>query len=710
MNWLLKLCAMNKPNQKLNWIFFLFILTGILSNEMFCQNDYLDSLINKVDMQEDDISKVENLITISRMLSGINKEKAITYSKQAALLSSKLNYSRGFAGSYFAIGLTYWKSGDNDSAIFFLEKAIRINDSIEEYKHLAQNYEVYALLYIYSNQPEPAVKKLNKSLHYFNKANDSSGIVGIYNSFGLLYKSIAKYDSAVYYYVKLLSLSRGAGNENVYSAGIINLGNIYLHLGEFEKAEKYFLESVDYSKKINRIDHLATAYKSLGTISSNRNDFNSALEYYKLSTELHEQLNNPSGLVSLYLAIGSTYEEQNRYNNAFEYYSKGVKLADEIEDMDGVIVGLLNQGLIYMKWNNYIQALSNFDTCVLLAKSTSDLENLKSAYLNIYLLYKQRNDYKNAFIYQTKYHEINDSIFNIEKAELIADLTLNYEKEKDQARILILENENLVKDLSLRKRTNQRNIYLFGGSGIILIILFLFIFYRNKSRKDRIIADQKIKQLEEEKKLLAARFLVEGQEEERKRIAKELHDGLGVLLSTAKMQFTTIKDKSPENKSLIEKAAKLLEQATGDVRKISHNMMPGLLTKFGLYEAAEGMLDQLDETEGLSATCEIIGDTKRLSENTEIMLYRIIQEMVNNTLKHADATTISLKMDILPELLKINYSDDGKGFDVEEKLKSKSIGLTSVQSRVNFLSGNVNLMSEPGKGTNYSLQIPIKIE
>ncbi|MCD4730455.1 MAG: sensor histidine kinase, partial [Bacteroidales bacterium] len=232
-------------------------------------------------------------------------------------------------------------------------------------------------------------------------------------------------------------------------------------------------------------------------------------------------------------------------------------------------------------------------------------------------------------------------------------------------------------------------------------------FYRNKSRKDKIIADQKIKQLEEEKKLLAARFLVEGQEEERKRIAKELHDGLGVLLSTARMQFTTIKDKSPENKQLIDKATKLLEQATGDVRKISHNMMPGLLTRFGLYEAAEGLIEQLDETAGLSATCEIIGDTKRLSENTEIMLYRIIQEMVNNTIKHADATRISLKMDILPELLKINYSDDGKGFNLEEKLKSKSIGLTSIQSRANFLSGKLDIESAYNKGAQFTLSVPI---
>lgn len=139
-------------------------------------------------------------------------------------------------------------------------------------------------------------------------------------------------------------------------------------------------------------------------------------------------------------------------------------------------------------------------------------------------------------------------------------------------------------------------------------------------------------------------------------------------------------------------------------------MMPGLLTKFGLYEAVEGLIEQLDETEGLNATCEIIGDTKRLPENTEIMVYRIIQEMVNNTLKHAEAKNISLNMNILPKLLKINYSDDGKGFNVDEKLESKSIGLTSIQSRVNYLSGKLNVESKPKKGTSYFIEIPINHE
>jgi two-component system NarL family sensor kinase len=319
----------------------------------------------------------------------------------------------------------------------------------------------------------------------------------------------------------------------------------------------------------------------------------------------------------------------------------------------------------------------------------------------------EMDDYKGSRDYLEEYFYLRDTIFSLEKTEIIADLKLKYEKEKDQARILALENENLEKDLDLSLETNRKNIYLFTGLGIIIIILFLFIFFRHKARKEKIITGQRIRQLEEEKKVLAAKALAEGQEEERKRIATELHDGLGVLLSATKMQFSSIKDKSPENKKLIDKATELLEQASGDVRKISHNMMPGLLMKYGLVEAVEDLFESLDETESLNAATEITWQEERLPENQEIMFYRIVQELVNNTLKHAEAKNIKLIVQALPGQLEAVYTDDGKGFVVEEKLESRSIGLQSIQSRVNFLNGKVVIESKPGAGVKYIIHIPV---
>jgi len=240
-----------------------------------------------------------------------------------------------------------------------------------------------------------------------------------------------------------------------------------------------------------------------------------------------------------------------------------------------------------------------------------------------------------------------------------------------------------------------------------LFTILLFAYYRQRSRKNRIISEQQIKQLEEEKKLLATRSLVEGQEEERKRIAKDLHDGIGVLLSTAKMQFTALKDKSPENIGLVDKAGKLLEQAAVDVRRISHNMMPSLLTKFGLNEAIEDLFEQLADIPGLSAKVSISENAGRIVENQEIMLYRIIQELVNNTLKHAKAKNISLNFSYDDDILNVQYADDGVGFEIGKDNKYLSLGMKGIESRISYLNGSINIESELGGGSHCYIQVPV---
>jgi signal transduction histidine kinase len=402
--------------------------------------------------------------------------------------------------------------------------------------------------------------------------------------------------------------------------------------------------------------------------------------------------------------MGAVYNILGNYDSALFYYN----LSKNISTINTLGTVYNNISAIFMNRGEYDLALKYLDSAIFIAKKAGVLEKLILFYKNKYDIYEKLSDYKNAYTYLLKSKTLSDSIYNIQKTKLISDLEMKYEKEKDQAHILTLKNENLQKNLELNKRTNQRNIFLAGGSGILVISILIFAFYRQRVKKDKIISDQRIEKLEREKKLLAAKSIVEGQEEERKRIARELHDGLGVLLSTAKMQFKTIEDNSPGNSEMLKKAAGLLEKASSDVRRISHNMMPGILTKLGLDEAIEDLFDNINDTPGITATLNIENEEeRRLSENTEIMIYRMVQEMVNNTLKYAGADKVSLDLIYEDKTVSLQYSDNGKGFDVDEKLKNKSIGLTSIQSRVNFLGGKLNINSKPGRGTTYFISIGI---
>jgi len=675
---------------------------------MYAQNALnVDSLKNIVEFQQEDESKVKMLNLIAHELNRSNPKAALKYSYEALHIAEGINFLPGIIDALSRQCKSYIYSGNYDSAYNVCEKGIHLSDSIKDLKRLANAYANYGHLQYKTLGNVKGYENYRKSYKIYKTMEDSIGICDALNGMGVMLWNQAKYDSAIIYYLKLVKIGERIGYLDILGKAFNNLGNLYDELDEYENATYYFLESIRINEKLKNLILVGRAYNNLGNIRYENQDYDSASILFNKALEISKDANFINGIADAYIGLGNISQKKARYDKAFYFLQLSKESYAILEDKQGFILASKNIGAVYQFLGKYKKAIKIFDTCLLIAIKNNLTELKEELYYGLYINHRLNKNYEAAFDYLLNYHLLYDSLTGIEKAKIIYDLQIKYEKEKDQAQILALQNENLEMELSLRTRTNQRNIYLFTGSGTIAVILFLLIFYRHKASKDRIIAAQRIRQLKEEKKLLAARSIVYGQEEERKRIAKELHDGLGVLLSTAKMQFTTIKDKSPANRPLIDKATKLLEQAAGDVRKISHNMMPGLLTKFGLYEATEDLIEQVDETEGLNAICDINGDTKRLPENTEIMLYRIIQELVNNTIKHAQAKNIQLRMNILPKQLNITYSDDGKGFDMEDKQELKSIGLSSIQSRVKFLSGKAIIATKHGTGVKYIIEIPI---
>jgi len=700
-----------KPSVIIKWpclriVLLFFTLSGIPA--VYSQVETrLDSLERDLGMHEDLESKNRNLVLLSEGYLYLDQDRADEYAEQLLELSLETNFFQGIADAYSLKGMIYRVRYSYDTALLLSKKALRIADSIGDMARSARiNKEIGHTLFRYKGPKEGLVHYMTSFELYSNLA-DSLGISETLNGIGVMYMRMSVYDSAVSYFLRLLPICESLGFEETLGKGYVNLGVSYIEMLEYDLSAHYLEKSLPISEKYGNDRFISIAYNNLGSIAFDYGNLDEALDWYTRALEMDEMTGNLLGVANLTVNIGNVYEARQEYDIAFDYYSGAKEIYTEIGDWNGFLITYKNMGFIYGRWGEYDRALEIYDSCISIGKEQSNLIMQKETLNNIFVTYVQKNDYYNAYHSLEEYYLIKDSIFNIEKEARIATLQLKYEKEKDQAEILKLSNENLDKDLSLRKRTIQRNIYLYSGMGLIFLVLFLFLFFRQKALKDKAVAEQRIQQLEEEKKMLAARTLVEGQENERKRLAKELHDGLGVLLSTVRMQFTTIRDTSPENIPLIDRAVDLLEQASGDVRKISHNMMPGLLTRLGFFEAVEDLLDKVRETDNFEIISEIPEDTQRLPENTEIMLYRIVQEVINNTLKHAQARKITLKIRMLQGNLEIHYSDDGKGFNVEEKMALKTIGLQSIQSRINFLKGTIDLKSEADKGAHYQFAIPL---
>lgn len=679
------------------------VAAPILSGQTFAE---VDSLERVIITQGNDTGKINNLIIVAKSYIDRDMKKVLELSENVLLLSQKLNFNPGIADYYYLKSIWYNRKYNYDSSLIFVNKAIRMFDSVRDYRRQANYYRLYAIILKRHGLNVTATSYYKKSLELFEEVKDQEGIAKSYNSLGIIFDEAMKYDSALHYYFKSLLLAEK--NEDVQNQmpPCINIGKIFINKMDYEKAIEYFNKCLDISLKEKNISFIGQSYNNLGMAFSRLNKYDEAIQYFKQAIIMFDSIDNVSEKANVIMNIGTIYNDNGDRINALKKFHESLAINKSYKLISGIISANLNIAVVYERDGNYSRALQIYDTCLNLARESNYVEKNLPLYFNIYKAHELAGNWYKAFHYQSLYYSIRDSIYTLDKERLINDLELSYEKEKNEAQILTLKNDNLQKDIILKNRTYQRNIYIFLTLTIIIAGLLLFSLFYTRSRKNKIIMEQKLRQLEDEKKLLAAQSIVEGQEQERKRIAYDLHDGIGILLSSARLQFSSIIEKVPEHKELLDRANKLMEQAATDIRKISHNMMPSLLTRFGLLEAVESLFDQFEDNPDISGTVNITGNPVRLTENTEIMLYRIVQELLNNTLKHASARNIALNFHFAGKL-QIQFSDDGCGFSVDEKMSSGTFGLKSIQSRVNFLSGDLTFESTPGKGFTCFIHVPI---
>ena len=685
----------------------MIVVTG--SGQDTIASDRKDSLRNVNAVLPENEEKACNFLEIAELYYDDNDwDSAVKYTEEAVALGKRLDNERILSRAWYKQSLIYGKMGDLQTSLRKAESSLHAAIAINDSSSIAKGYYQCGNLMRSLGELDTAVLSYRKSLEFFNETGNTLGVLANYNALGNTYAQYSMYDSAAYYFLKSAAICEGSGLEKPLGTIWNNVTKAYIGMNDHENALNYLEKSYRINKNFNQTMELAHNHLHYGMILIEQGKLEESLEHYRLADSIYSLLGSRLGQAHVSNNTGEVYEKQGKYELAMEKYDDAQKFYTEQDHTEGIIVSLQNKADIYSYQGKYDLALAYGDSALAIAGRSGYRNREKEIYRDMARDYHRAGAYRQAYEYHQRYQELSDSIFNMEKAAMIADLTLKYEKERDQAKILKLQNENLEKDLALRKRTSQRNLSLFISLGAILLVLFISLYFRQRAIKNRQITEQKIKRLEEEKKVLAAKALVEGQEDERKRVARELHDGLGTLLSVTRMQFSTIRSKIPENRQIIEKAVKLLEQASSDVRRISHNMMPGLLTKFGLYEAVENLVDEMKEIEGLTVEAIIPDENAaRIPENKEIMVYRIIQEMFNNTLKHANAKNISLQMHLVQGNLHIIFSDDGIGFDAEKVSDSKSAGLASIRSRVNFLNGSLSLETKPGHGSRYIIGIPL---
>ena len=341
---------------------------------------------------------------------------------------------------------------------------------------------------------------------------------------------------------------------------------------------------------------------------------------------------------------------------------------------------------IFGNKKNYPKAIEESEKALEIYNQVGD----KSSAMNTLFLLKDyqasSGNYEDAYNTLVLFKKNEDSLNGIVSDKNLKELRVQYESAEQKLKIA-------EQDAALTKKQQEQNILIISVIGLILLTALGFLYYKQRQKTQQ----QKISNLENEKENVALRSLMAGEEKERSRIAKELHDGIGGILAAAKMHAS----KDVENTKIVE----LLNSASEESRRISHNLLPENLVKKGLDVALHDFVESINESGLLKAEYQSVNLKSNLSKSLQLSIYRIIQELLNNIIKHADATEAMVQIQESNSQLLITVEDNGKGFQTNDK--ANGIGLTNIESRLSLLKGQLKIDSDKKMGTSVYIELKL---
>lgn len=557
---------------------------------------------------------------------------------------------------------------------------------------------------------EPDISKTytKEYLELAQKANDSFRIALGQYYLGNADITIGNYKEALPHYLEAANYFESSDDLGRLSSVYNGIAAAYEKHGVDSLSLKYFEKSFEISKEQNDARRIGIALNNISNIYRNRGELETAIGYLE---EARIQLSDPAFakyFIPISINLANAYSDIERTQDAKSIFENTLSKMDTASDILHYGTLLRGMGSVYTQEGNSKKGLRYYERAynAFLTHGFED-EKLETMPFLIDAYYENNETLKGMNLFYT-YSEAKDSIFNSEKEKNLTEALQKYEAEKKDKALL-------AQALTIEKNALQKNRILFGLISVAVFSVLLFLFFRKRLQYQKTIAlqnaslqKQRITELQQKNKLLALSSMIEGQEAERLRIAKDLHDSLGGLLSTVKAHFTTIQKeiKQLAKFGLTEKTNSLIDEACIEVRRISHNMMPHALSISGLKGALEDIAQNL-KAEGYEVTLEINDLPTDLENTKEVMIYRLVQEIISNIRKHANANTILLQVLGFNKEINLIVEDNGDGFDYEKAIVNDGLGLKNINSRVDFLDGSVEWDSKPGNGTSISINIPL---
>ncbi|TXH21947.1 MAG: tetratricopeptide repeat protein [Chitinophagaceae bacterium] len=627
------------------------------------ENSAIDSMLQVLKTAKEDSNKVLLLLSIGEQYERSVPETSKQYYQQSLAISQKIRYKPGeikFASYYTAV---LNMQGKFDSSLLINKRALGLA------KELKDNL---------------AIAKAS-----FNTAN----------SFHL----ISKDDSAIYYYMQTLPILDKLGNKRMLAIAYSNIQNIYADLTLYQKAIEYGKKGLEiFGKEVDDPLNQSYCLSNLGMVYSSLKKLDSAEIYFTKALQISQQIGDQYTESAVMLNLGDIHYKFGRLEEAKRNFEKSLLIAKEMDLAETETIALKGLGMYYLEKKNYPLAKMYADS----ALSISLKNDIRKQTLKLYSLLADisyaNQDFTAAHQYEEKEDELSDSINADYLLEKATEYETKYETQKKEAQIMLQQSQ--------LKQKSIINIFLIAGA--LALGLISLLIYRNYTHRQK-LQQARIDELETEKQLSAAEAILKGEEQERTRLAKDLHDGLGGMLSGIKYSLSNMKGNlimTPDNAQAFERSIDMLDSSIKEMRRVAHNMMPEVLVKYGLDTALKEFCNDIERSGMLQVNYQSIAmEQAVIDQTTALTVYRIVQELVNNAMKHAAAKNVLVQLHFSPpeKKLAITVEDDGKGFDTAILKQSSGLGWSSIQNRVEFLKGNLDVNSAMGSGTSVLIEITV---
>ncbi|SDD34235.1 Tetratricopeptide repeat-containing protein [Algoriphagus faecimaris] len=626
-----------------------------------------------------------------------------------------------------------------------LEQVFQNQNLSDSIRYRAIQQLTFSMIFSDGDQAKPKIKEVLKSVE--KEVGKSRIYFEILQNLGIYYDVNQMTDSSLMIFSEILEESKKQGWKALEQRSNNNLGMNRLNSSDYKAAIEYFSKSLELS----RIDPNAQeanyvhSISNLGLANQELELYDQAIKYHLEALEIRERLDDPNGIAISCANLGICYKLMGEENQAEKYFQKAIVNAEIAGNK--VLFHRVhdNLGSLYIGQKNYEKGLLMLDIALDDADGftpdpkmeLSIVSNAAAAHLDLgqteralefangglgiltenpelvnYSLtlkntlakiYFRKGDFEKGNAYLEEYQELNRQVFQEENAQLLTDLQVKYDLEKKESQIAIQNAEIQEKNATL-----QRNYFALAALGLLILLIGVaFFFYQNriKRKQELLVKDRELKVKE-----AYIQASLESQEQERRRMAQDLHDGFGQYISALRMYVSQLKSNQTKEEfktELVSRTDAVLDEMSREISNVVYDLMPATLIRYGLISALEDLAHRINAGQKVKLHIESGNLPDRLDELVEINLFRICQEWINNVLKYAKAENITLDLSQNHGVAQLQILDDGQGFDTRVFRHSKRNGWKNISTRAELLNGKLELFTQARQqGTELLVTFP----